>query len=135
MPEIIFSLAAALLAAGLAWLANGLILPAAGNRGIALLTPLVEETVKTLTAVILETSILWTHVFFGLLEALVEIIRRGVAGLAPGCAALAAHSLFGLLTVWIYGQFGLVPSLALAYLAHAAWNGVVVAVNRNKPGS
>ncbi len=135
MPEIIFSLAAALLAAGFAWLANGLILPAAGNRGIALLTPLVEETVKTLTAVILGASILWTHVFFGSVEAILEVVRRGSPGLVPGWTALAAHSLFGLFTVWVYGKIGLAPALVLAYLIHAAWNGAVVAVNRNKPGS
>lgn len=132
MPEIIVSLAASLLAAGAAWVTNGLVIPAIGRRGIAFLTPLVEELAKTLTAISLGAALLWTHVLFGVLEALVEIKRRGTKGLAPGGAALVSHSIFGLLTAGLYGRGGILPALAVTYLAHATWNGAVVACNSHR---
>jgi len=134
-PEIILSLLAGLLAAGGAWAANGLLVPAAGAKGIAFLTPLLEETAKTAVALALRASILWTHVVFGLIEALVELRRRGLKGLSAGWLGLASHSVFGLITSWFYSRNGFLPALAPAYLAHAAWNMAVIVHSRrhNRP--
>lgn len=120
------ALPAILLAVVTSWLLNGKVLPSLGDQGIALITPLVEETAKTLWAVALGASLVWTHLGFGLVEGLLEIKRRGIRGIAPGWLALVAHSLLGLLTAGIYGSRGLLAALAAAYLAHAAWNMVVV---------
>ncbi|CCO08623.1 hypothetical protein [Desulforamulus hydrothermalis] len=117
---------AAALAAGTAWLFNGRILYHLGHRGLGWVTPLVEEAAKTLWAVILEAPILWTHIGFGVIEALVEVRRRGAGGLSAGGAALTAHGLFGLVTVLISSITGLWPAVALAYLAHAAWNLAII---------
>ncbi|WP_003540681.1 type II CAAX prenyl endopeptidase Rce1 family protein [Desulfotomaculum nigrificans] len=132
MQEWTLSLLAALLASGASWVANGTVVPKTGSRGIAYLTPLLEETAKTLAAAALGAALLWTHVVFGLMEALLELRRRGVRGLPAGWSALAAHSLFGLITAWIYGRSGVLAALAAAYLAHAAWNMAVVAYAARK---
>ncbi|WP_073239746.1 hypothetical protein [Desulforamulus putei] len=124
--DIPFVLVASFLAAGTAWVMNGQILPAMGNRGIICLTPLAEEAAKTLWAVLLGAPILWTHAGFGVAEALVELRRRGARGVMAGWTALAAHSLFGFITVRLYSERGLFPALLLAYLTHAAWNLAVI---------
>lgn len=133
-PEITQTLVAALLAAGVAWVVNGLMIPALGNRGISFLTPLVEETAKTLAAIGVGGNLLWTHVAFGFIEALLEIRRRGAGGLVVGWFALAGHSIFGLITLWLYSRYGLLPALLTVYMIHASWNMGVVAHRRRSKG-
>ncbi|MCL5290147.1 MAG: hypothetical protein ACOY35_07985 [Bacillota bacterium] len=125
-PHIPFVLAASLLAAGTAWAVNGRILPFAGNKGITYLTPLAEELAKTLWALLLGAPILWTHVGFGFVEAFVELRRRGAGGVVAGWTALAAHTLFGYITVRIVSDRGFLAALLAATLAHTAWNLAVV---------
>lgn len=109
-----------------AWFVNGLIRPSMGNRGIVFLTPLVEETAKTLGAIILGVPLLWTHVGFGTAEGLLELKRRGTRGIVAGWSALAAHSLFGWLTAWVYTRKGLLVAILFAYLIHVLWNMLII---------
>ncbi len=125
-PDIPFALAATILAAGTAWAVNGRILPATGNKGITYLTPLAEEAAKTLWAVFLGAPVLWTHAGFGMVEALVELWRRGARGVVAGWTALVAHSLFGFITARVYRGPGLLSALLVATLTHTAWNLAVV---------
>lgn len=119
-------IAAPLLAAAMSWLINGWIINSIGGRGIAFLTPLVEETAKTLGAVVLKTSLVYTHIGFGLVEALVEIKRRGVRGLWAAGVAVVAHGLFGLLTARVYAGSNLLVALFVTYLVHTAWNWFII---------
>ncbi|GAB6179114.1 hypothetical protein JCM14036_04330 [Desulfotomaculum defluvii] len=118
--------AATLLAAVTSWVINGWVLNFLGNRGIAFLTPLVEETAKTFWAILLKTSLVYTHIGFGLVEALVELKRRGVKGVWAACTAIIAHSLFGLLTVRVYSASNLLVALIVTYLVHTIWNWFIV---------
>ncbi len=128
MPNLTLVLPATLLAGGTSWLLNGKIRTASGNqgKGLVFLTPLIEEAAKSLWAVTLGASLVWTHLGFGLLEGALEIKRRGSRGIAAGWVALAAHSLFGIITYSVIRSWGLFPALAVAYLSHAAWNRVVI---------
>ncbi|ABO48660.1 hypothetical protein Dred_0110 [Desulforamulus reducens MI-1] len=126
-PSTIYTvaLAATMLAAGTSWVANGWGRNFFGNRGVTYFTPLVEEMSKTLWAVVLNTPLVWTHLGFGLIEALVEIKRRSVKGILAGCTSLIVHGMLGLLTVKIYTTSNLLFALLSSYLAHASWNGAV----------
>lgn len=132
--NILLLLPAAVLAAAISWLANSYILPKLGNRGIEFVTPVAEELAKTGSALFLGAAILWTHTIFGLIEALVELYRRGAGGIAAAWLALAAHSLFGLITALVYSGYGFLTALLLASTAHIAWNwSVVYLSNFRKP--
>ncbi|MDF9407716.1 hypothetical protein L7E55_04970 [Pelotomaculum isophthalicicum JI] len=95
--------------------------------------PLVEELSKTVPAVLTGASLFFTHAFFGVIEAAWEMFTLRRNGLYAGLAALASHSIFGLITVLAYERYGAAaPALFAGYLAHAAWNGTVTyLVNNN----
>ncbi|SFG99655.1 hypothetical protein SAMN05660649_03456 [Desulfotomaculum arcticum] len=92
---------------------------------IVVLAPIVEETAKTGSALLFNAGIFYTHVVFGGVELVMDTLRR--RGVWPGLAALALHSILGLVTQWLYLLYGS-PALALtvAVLLHAAWNYTVV---------
>ncbi|MEG6520654.1 hypothetical protein [Desulfotomaculum sp. 1211_IL3151] len=115
-------IAASLLAAGVSWVINGWVINSLGGRGIAFLTPLVEEMAKTLGAVLLGAALVYTHIGFGVVEALVEMKRRGARGVGAAGMAVAAHGLFGLLTARVYAVSNLLAALFVTYLVHTAWN-------------
>lgn len=119
-------LTAAFLAAAMAWVINSLVLVKLGSKGISFITPGVEEIAKTGAAVTIGAAILWTHTVFGIIEAAVEIRRRGNRGIIAAWLAIAAHSLFGLIATWAYNRGGFIASILLAYLVHATWNWGVI---------
>lgn len=111
-----------LFAAALAWQLNKLLVRLPANK-LILLTPLVEETAKTLFAVLLSVDIFFTHFFFGVVEGVWEMFTARRNGFYAGLSALASHSIFGTITVFVYDLYGaLIPALGAGYLAHAAWN-------------
>jgi len=111
-----------LFAAALAWQLNKLLVRFPAGR-LILLTPLVEETAKTLAAVFLTVDIFFTHFFFGAVEGAWEMFSARRNGFYAGLSALASHSIFGTITIFVYDLYGaLIPALGAGYLAHAAWN-------------
>ncbi|MDO7788049.1 hypothetical protein [Desulforamulus aquiferis] len=133
LPHIFLILTAAFLAAGITWFFNSLVINKLGDRGISFVTPAIEEIAKTGVAIGLGAAIVWTHLAFGLVEAVVEIRRRGIRGLSAGWAALAGHSLFGLIASWVYMRRGFLWAVLITYLIHAAWNwGIIYYSNRNR---
>lgn len=114
------------LAAALVWQLNKVITFLLPSRPV-LLAPLGEEVVKTLLAVLLGANIFLAHFFFGAVEGVWEMfsVRRG--GFYTGLSALASHSIFGYITVFVYETWGiLLLALAAGYLAHVAWNYAVL---------
>lgn len=115
-----------LLAAGLAWRLNTALSRMPAGR-LVWLAPMVEETAKTLPAVFFGADIFFTHFFFGAAEGAWELFSDRRNGFYAGLSALVSHSIFGAATVFVYNLYGY-PALALGtgYLAHAAWNYMVV---------
>lgn len=113
-------------AAALAWHLN----KALGRTAVSLpayLPPLVEESAKTIPAVLLSTDIFYTHFFFGAVEGVWEMLAGGRAGVLPGLTALTGHAAFGAAAAYAYQLDGaLLPALAAGYLLHAAWNCAVL---------
>ncbi|EEG76618.1 hypothetical protein [Dethiobacter alkaliphilus] len=97
-------------------------------RDVVLLgpVPLLEEVAKTMAAQMLGASILYTHVVFGLTEAILDWRGRR-RGLPAAVSALLAHSIFGLLTVAVARSTGnLGAGIVAAFLGHAVWNAVML---------
>ena len=88
--------------------------------------PLLEEVAKTMVAHILGASILYTHLVFGMTEAVLDW-RGKDSGIAAAFSALAAHSVFGLLTMAVTKSTGVLGAgIVAAFLAHATWNAVML---------
>lgn len=91
------------------------------------LAPLVEEVAKTVPAVLFSVDIFFTHLFFGVVEGAWELVSSRRNGFYAGLSAVAGHSVFGFITVFVLQAYGaLALALAAAYLAHAAWNHVIM---------
>lgn len=119
-------IAAGLAAATFAYVANRFIYQVMGNNALVGPVPLVEETAKTMTAWLLGTTVVYTHVVFGMAEALLDW-RGGKKGPFAAASAMAAHSLFGLVTSRVAletGTLGL--GILAAALVHAVWNMVML---------
>lgn len=130
---ILLSIAAALLAAVLAWQLNRLLVYLPG-RFLLFLAPLQEEAVKTLLAVYFGAYIFLSHMFFGAVEAVWEISFQRRNSFYAGLAALASHSVFGFIAAFVYALFdAALPAVFAGYLVHLTWNYVVkVLANRRK---
>lgn len=126
MPAVL----AGLLAALVAWPLNGLVMRAAGSRGIIWLAPSVEETAKTGLALLLGAYIPFTHLVFGLVEALWDAAGPG-RGRYAGMIGLIAHTLFGYGTFWLCrAGVPVWASAGVVYLIHASWNALVIYLSR-----
>jgi len=113
---------AGLASAVFAYLTNRFAYRVWGNAVLIGPVPLVEEVAKTMLAWGLGASILFTHLAFGVTEALLDWHGDG-KGVAPALCALAAHSVFGLVTMIAVRETGsLGIGITSAFLIHAVWN-------------
>lgn len=113
---------AGILAAGLAWVANVLVVKQWGNKGVVLAVPILEEAFKTGLAVVMGASVLLVHGIFGLIEALHDFSSSRL-GLWSGLVSLSSHMLFGLTTFLVFRYTGSwFVGVAAAVLLHAALN-------------
>jgi hypothetical protein len=115
-------LAAGLLAAAIAFAANRLFLRAQGCLAMISAVPLVEEVAKTMVAFWLGGAVVYTHLAFGLTEAVLDWCGKSKR-LPASALAIAAHGAFGLVTVEISRETGsLGLGILSAVIIHAAWN-------------
>ncbi|MDT8902804.1 hypothetical protein [Anaeroselena agilis] len=117
----------AVLMAALSFLLNRAALRIAGLQAVISWGPVIEEAAKTAPAFYLGADVLLTHVLFGVIEAGYDWRSGGGDGPAAALLSVAGHSLFGALTVGvIYLTGSLAAALALAVVAHVAWNVALV---------
>lgn len=139
MLTIVLALAAGLSAAFIALIGNRWAVRGGGRTAVAVLVPLVEETAKTGSALVIGAPILATHVVFGLIEAAYDIIKPSRFGLLAGFVGLVGHLAFGLTAGLVYGCYRSGPAtVAAATLVHTVFNAVVVgrlpALDRRRGG-
>jgi len=119
---VVLSLAAALSAAALAWQLNRALAHLPGGYRVYL-APLQEEFVKTFLALFFGASLFFTHVLFGAVEAVMELLYQRRNSLYAGLAALLSHTFFGFITAVAYALYeAMLPALVAGYLTHTAWN-------------
>lgn len=121
------SLAAGVIAAAAAYIFNRIIIEKAGNKGIVSLIPIVEELLKSLTAVYLGTSIISVHSVFGAIEAGYEIRgAKSIKGVLGGITSFVMHGLLGLVTaaVWTWTN-NLFLGIGASAMLHSLWNRLI----------
>lgn len=126
MPSLLLSLFLGVIAAVLAWQVNKFFLGLWAGKRWVYLAPLVEEASKTAAAVLFGGDILLTHLAFGAVEGFWEYFNRR-NGYYAGLAALASHSIFGFVTLYVYRFYDVLPpALISGFLAHITWNCLVL---------
>ena len=118
----------AVLAAAFSFAANRLFFEKWEAQTIVALSPVVEESAKTLPAYYLNSDILIIHLLFGVIEGALDFWRSGKSGALPGLLSVAGHSAFGALTMLLFNlTANIIMAFSGAVIAHIAWN---AAVNR-----
>ncbi|MDU4961222.1 MAG: hypothetical protein E6X17_11250 [Sporomusaceae bacterium] len=116
----------ACLAAAGAFLLNRLLLERLGAKVIVTVSPLVEETLKTLPAFYAAADILSCHLGFGVIEAVYDWRQSRNNAAAAALMSVAGHGLFGLVTLVCAGPAGIYVGLAAGMIAHLLWNTILL---------
>jgi hypothetical protein len=128
-----------LLAATLAWVINNFIVVRLGKVPIFSLIPMVEEGLKTGLALFFRGSIFYTHLTFGLAEAILDVLRPGRSQVPAGIMGIISHGIYGWITTRVYAFTGnLWMAWAMSIVLHGLWNAGVIFLapakrNRNSP--
>lgn len=119
-------LIAGTLAAISAWAINSFMVRRWGDAAISVLVPVAEEMLKTFLAVAFSTSILFTHITFGIIEAVWDI-KANIRGLNPGIIALVTHGFFGLVTWAVLSLTGILAlAIMTSIVTHIIWNSIII---------
>lgn len=115
---------AGILAALISYICNRIVLKKQGNIGIIVIVPFIEEFTKTMSSVMISTSILGTHFVFGVIEGIYDIVTSNKQiGKWAALASIISHTTFGLAT-YLTIQFGysIYWGIFLSWLIHSTWN-------------
>jgi hypothetical protein len=120
-------LAAAMLAAGVAFVINRGGIRRFGIAEVVWIGPIMEELGKTGIAVVFGASLVPVHAFFGLLEAMLDLWTGTAHRYAAAFISVVGHSAFGYITMWSYEFFsnwwgGVIAGI----VAHVFWNSYVI---------
>ena len=96
-----------------------------------LLSPVVEETVKTVSAVLLGASIFYTHLLFGCIEAVGDLHYSRKLGLPAACLSIGGHAVFGLATQLLYRWVNLFYAVGVGLTLHLLWNCTIWCLLKN----
>jgi hypothetical protein len=108
-------------------LINSLITGKLGAVAIFSLVPLIEEMLKTGFALLFNSSVLYTHLTFGLVEAVFDVLRPGHNQAPAGVVGIISHGLYGWLTYKVLTLSGSVwLAMASAVALHSLWNAGVI---------
>jgi hypothetical protein len=145
-------LTSALAAAIAAYIFNRVSRRLAGRTTVVFIAPGLEESFKTGAALLTGAPVLVTHIVFGAIEAVYDLVAPPPGGRAAGAlaerqavgwagpavtdqgmrragaaaASLGGHALFGSVTLVVAGMAGSWPvGVAAAYGLHVGWNALV----------
>lgn len=115
---------AGIIAALISYIFNKLVLKKIGNIGIIIVVPFIEESSKTIFAIILKTGIIAVHFVFGIIEGIYDIINSSKSiGKWAALVSLISHGVFGAATYFITkAGISVYWGIAFAWLLHSGWN-------------
>jgi hypothetical protein len=114
---------AGILAATSSWLIKASIIRIFGPKSILYLIPLIEEILKTFSAIIFNTSIIYSHTVFGTIEAGRSLSSWRNQGLTQGLTIFMGNILFGYITSEFYYLYQTkLIAISGAYFLHIIWN-------------
>jgi hypothetical protein len=125
-------LLAGTLAAGIAYLINRQVVRQLGPGAIGSVIPVVEEVLKTGLAIILGASILGAHLIFGVIEGAYDLITGGEHRAWAGVISVVSHFIFGLVTLTVSTNLGVLPAVAISITIHAGWNIIIIKLAGNR---
>lgn len=118
------TLVVTLIAALSAYIVNTLSVRRSGLAALVVISPIVEELIKTTAAAVSKTSLWQVHLLFGVAEGIHDLLTKG--GWLAALLSIAAHTFFGFLTLWGTLWAGLAAGVLLASGAHLLWNAFIV---------
>lgn len=120
-----------IISAVLAWVLNKKILHYWGDKGTVWVTPVVEEMLKTVAALVLGADIILTHGVFGTIEAVYDVNTAPKRGVSAALVSFWGHLMFGAAANIGYLLYGHVGSAILAgAILHLAWNVFIDRIER-----
>lgn len=120
------SISAGLVAAGVAFIINKRLSKGFSTTRIVVITPFVEETMKTVASIMFGANVLVTHMTFGIAEAARDIASGGPGAYAALISVLV-HTLCGYIHWWVEKlKFSDFVGFVFAVAFHLGWNGLVV---------
>lgn len=95
---------------------------------IVYVAPFIEEVMKTYFALYLNSSVIFSHVIFGCIEGLYDIIKSKSSNrYLAGVAALVSHSIFGIITENMIKSYQVpLKAIITSCLVHSIFNLVVL---------
>jgi hypothetical protein len=99
-----------------------------GENAVTYGAPVIEEISKTGLALFLGGNILFSHIIFGMVEALYDIIKnRGMLSYTAGVTGFISHAAFGIITVYAWRFFyGPLSGIVVAIIIHMLWNYIII---------
>jgi len=121
---------AGLSAALISYYLNAKTLKSFGDKAITYGAPLVEELLKTGMAVLFGGYIIISHVIFGTVEALYDLLKnRGATSVYACITGFISHAVFGIITVYVANITSqLLWGIAISTAVHMLWNYIVIEV-------
>ena len=114
-----------LVSASITWCINYLLFRLTREKAV-LLSPIVEETAKTVSAVMLGASILYTHLVFGCIEAVWDLRNSRKLGLPAAWLSVGGHAVFGLASQILYlWRENILHALGAGLTIHLLWNRII----------
>lgn len=114
---------AGVLAAALSWAGNRAALKIMGTKVIVIGAPLLEEVAKTGSSLLLSTSIVLTHGFFGFIEGVYDAWGSGFNGIKAGIVSFLGHLFYGYVTYLVFLKYHVFfAAILTGYVVHMLWN-------------
>lgn len=129
--SVIYSILAGAMAAFISFYLNTKALKL-GKWSIIYIAPFVEEFTKTYLALYLGSSIIFTHMIFGCIEAIYDIIDgKSIIRYVAGGAAFLSHSIFGIITEYVLiSKFVPLIAVGCSYIIHLLFNMTILWYSR-----
>lgn len=124
------AVAAGLIAAAASFLLNKAMIRMFGNIALTTVIPIFEEGFKSLIPVLMGTSILLSHITFGIAESVYEVFTSsGKRADLGALVSFLSHCFLGILTVILINTTkSLMLSIIGAAFLHILWNRMVAGV-------
>lgn len=119
-------LLAAVIAAVISWTGNKLLTRAWKAEGIVFITPLLEETAKTIAALSFGQHLVLVHGAFGIIEGIYDYGFGRKNGPTAAFASIVGHLFYGVITFVVYKSWSILAGIIAAYAAHSLWNAFVL---------
>lgn len=112
------------IAALISFLFNRFFVKYLGNKAIYTVVPIIEEISKTLAPFFLSTSILYTHIVFGIIEALYDgTTSPKKVAFTAALMSIVTHGILGAISSYTFAFTNNVGvAIFAAWIFHLGWN-------------